>query len=298
MAFEDLGVYAPGFEVPEAGEVAQASNRLNLMIKAWQAAGVGLWLNLLCTLPMKAGAQSYLLGPTGDHCSSSMYDTAVAMAASAGDTAIAVDSVDGMVAGQNIGIQLDDETIQWTTVAGAPAVGAVPLAAALTDTAAIGNVVFYYANKISRPIGVVEARKVDTNEGELVLSAMSRLEYMQLPLKSSIGPTVQYYFDPQLGNAVLYVWPVNNVMSDRIQMTIRTPVQDFVNPADTPDFPIEWCDALHYNLAMRLLPAYQVPPQRSAEIKELALITLRDANDFDREQNVAVQFVPHPEWIR
>lgn len=216
MALEDIKVYAPDFQQPSSGEVSRANVRLNMMIKSWQAAGVGLWLNTLYTQALVASAQSYLLGP-----------------------------------------------------------GASPVA-------------------IPRPIGIVEVRHVDSNGNEMPLTPMSRSEYMAMPLKSSNGPAIQYYFDPQLVNAVLYVWPVETDLTSMLKMTLRTPVQDFVNADDTPDFPIEWADALHYNLAMRLVPAYGVPEQIAARVERLAAISLNNANDFDREQDVTVQFVPDP----
>jgi hypothetical protein len=212
LAFEDIKAYALDFETPPPAAYVRANKRLNMMIKAWQAAGVGLWLNKLYTQVLVASAQSYLLGP-----------------------------------------------------------GSTPIA-------------------IPRPLGIVEARSVDTSGNELPMTVMSRDEYMAMPLKSSTGSATQYYYDPQLVNGVFYVWPVETDLTNVIKMTLRTPVQDFVNIDDTPDFPIEWADALHYCLAMRLVPAYDVPQKIAADVKELAAITLRDANDFDREQNVSIQF--------
>jgi hypothetical protein len=212
LAFEDIKAYALDFETPPPAAYTRANQRLNMMIKAWQAAGVGLWLNTVYTQVLTASAQYYLLGPNS------------------------------------------------------------------TPTA------------ISRPLGIVDARLVDTSGNELIMTVMSRDEYMALPLKSSEGTATQYYYDPQLTNSVFYVWPVETDLTKVIKMTLRRPVQDFVNINDTPDFPIEWADALHYCLAMRLIPAYDVPQKIANDVKQLAAIALADANDFDREQNVSIQF--------
>jgi hypothetical protein len=122
------------------------------------------------------------------------------------------------------------------------------------------------------------------------LTPISRQEYLSLPNSFTSGPPTQYYFDRQLGNAELYVWPVHTDMSCVLMLDCRIPIQDFVNADDTPDFPIEWADALHYSLAMRLIPIYDVPQKIAADIKQLAAITLQDADNFDREQNVSVFF--------
>ena len=215
MALEEIKVYAPEFEnAPPAAVMARVNKRLNMMIKAMQATGVGLWLNTIYTQVLVANAQSYLLGPA-----------------------------------------------------------AYPVA-------------------IPRPLGVVEARVVDTSGNEQVMTPMSRDEYMQLPLKSSTGKPTQYYYDAQLVNSVFYVWPVGDTLTDVIKMTVRTPVQDFVNTDDTPDFPIEWADALHYSLAMRLLSVYDVSDKIAKYVTQMAAITLQDADGFDREQNVSVFLTP------
>lgn len=214
MALEDIKVYAPDFETPPPAAITRANMRLNMMIKAWQAAGVGLWLNTIYTQTLTAAAQSYYLGPLS-----------------------------------------------------------TPVA-------------------ISRPIGIVEARLVDVDGNEQVMTQMSRDEYMQLPLKSSTGKPTQFYFDPQTINAILYVWPVGDTLTDVIKMTLRTPVQDFVNANDTPDFPVEWADALHYGLAARLIPVYDVKPAVAQAVLQWASIALQDADGFDREQNVSVCITP------
>jgi hypothetical protein len=214
FALENIKAYAPDFETVPPAVYVRVNKRLNMMIKAMQAAGVGLWLNTVYTQVLVAAAQSYSLGP------------------------------------------------------------------ASTPTA------------IPRPLGVVEARLVDVNGNEQIMSPMSRDEYMALPLKSSTGSPNQYYYDPQLVNGVFYAWPVATDLTSVIKMTVRTPVQDFVNTDDTPDFPIEWADALHYSLAMRLLSVYDVPDKIANRVREMAAITLKDANDFDREQGVTMQIIP------
>jgi hypothetical protein len=218
-AMEDLGIYAPGFQSPTAGQITTMSRRLNMMLKAWQAAGVGLWLNQLTTLTLTAATQSYLLGPGG------------------------VDCIVGGVTG-----------------------------------------------KIAKPLSIVEARSVTTSGTELPLVPQSRDEYMSLPLKSSTGQTNLYYYDRQLTNGVLYLWPVETDLTTVVKFTARTPIQNFENIADTPDLPDEWFDAIHFNLALRCAPAFKIDAKQYGLIKEQAGITLADANDFDREQGVSVRF--------
>lgn len=217
MALEDIRVYAPDFESLNPAAVTRASTRLNMMIRGWQAAGVGLWLNQLVTMPVVVGQTSYLMGPDGN-----------------------------------------------------PA--------------------------IPRPMAIVECRRVDSSGDETTMIAMSRDEYMNLPLKTTQGIPTQYYYDPQTQNGVFYSWPTASTATDTFVMTVKTPIQDFQGSTDYPDFPVEWADALHFNLALRLVPAYNVPQDVAAFVAQMATLTLDNADGFDREQNVAAQFVPDGDW--
>ena len=304
MALEDIKAYAPDFETPPPSAIVRANKRLNMMIKAWQAAGVGLWLNDWIQIPLQGGTAKYVInsGPASRYM---MYQTLDTAAASGAATITLADasSVDDT---DIIGIETDDNWIYWTTVSGAPAGNVVTLAGALGAAASDGNSVFFYSatEVIPQPIGInsVNLWTPDGSEVTMMgtitlpggntrpLTPISRQEYLSLPNSFTSGPPTQYYFDRQLGNAELYVWPVHTDMSCVLMLDCRIPIQDFVNADDTPDFPIEWADALHYSLAMRLIPIYDVPQKIAADIKQLAAITLQDADNFDREQNVSVFF--------
>ncbi len=282
-AFQLAEIIASG-DILSADDYALAKTTLNMMIKALQARSYGLWLNQQVTLPLAKGKQSYSLGPSGDNCSSSMGETAIATAAILGATTIVVDSITGITTGQYIGIELDDGTMQWTTVNGAPAGSTVTLAAALTAAAAVDSVVFFYTSKINRPLEVIEARLGDSSGIETPLLVVGLQEYRDLPLKSSASKANQVSYDPQLVNGVLYVWGVDTDLSDRIVMTVKRLVFDFVNTTDTPDFPVEWCEALEGGLAERLAHKFHVPAQKKAELAVLAKQRLNDADWYDREK--------------
>ncbi len=282
-SFQLAEIIASG-DVLNAADYALAKSTLNMMVKTLQNRGFGLWLNQAVTLPLTKNKQSYSLGPTGDNCSASMGETAIATAALLGALTITVDSITGITTGQYIGIELDNGTMQWTTVNGAPSGSTVTLAAALTAAAAVDSVVFFYTTKINRPLEVIEARLRDSSGIETPLSVVGLQEYRDLPLKSSSSKANQVSYDPQLVNGVLYVWGVDTDLSDRIIMTVKRPVFDFVNAADTPDFPIEWCEALEGGLAERLAYKFHVPAQKKAELSILAKRRLDDADWYDREK--------------
>lgn len=53
-------------ETPSGEEVADASEALNMMVKAWQSEGAKLWLNDEKELSLTADTQSYTIGDGGD----------------------------------------------------------------------------------------------------------------------------------------------------------------------------------------------------------------------------------------
>lgn len=276
-----IGAIATG-ETPSPAELADAREALNMMVKGWQAEGIGLWLNKEVTLFLQYETSQYLLGPTGTHCSASVIKTEIKVAASATDTTIDVDSITGISDGNNIGIELDDGTVQWTTVNGAPAGDTVTLAAALTDDAAVDNHVYAYANKIPRPLEIIEARRVDSEDNETPLGIISRDEYMALATKSSTGPPNQVYYDPQLTNGILRVWQACNDVKDRIRMTVKYPVEDLDALVNDFDFPQEWFRALKFNLAVEIAPEYGREPSQIVIVR--AEETKLDVSGFDREE--------------
>jgi hypothetical protein len=72
-------------------------------------------------------------------------ETAMRVAGVATDATIDVDSITGITNGDNIGVELDDGTMHWTTVNGAPSGTVITLTAVLPSATAIDNRV--YAHK-------------------------------------------------------------------------------------------------------------------------------------------------------
>lgn len=63
-AFRLIGVGHRGESVP-ADEINDASEALNIMLKAWQADGLQLWKREEASITLSAGTSTYTLGPTG-----------------------------------------------------------------------------------------------------------------------------------------------------------------------------------------------------------------------------------------
>jgi hypothetical protein len=164
-AYEDLGVLQPGVS-PSSAQSAMALKRLNILAKQLSggvdgARGIKVWTRQRVTLALAKGQQSYLIGPasTDARASTQMGRTTLSAAEAAGQTTLSITSNTDttsypgttitMTASDIIGIELDDGTIQWTTISGTPA-STAGVSDALTGAAASGNYVYWFTSRAER----------------------------------------------------------------------------------------------------------------------------------------------------
>lgn len=115
-AFKKLGILAEG-ETLTAEQEEDGAEDLNLMFKAWQAQGLHLWTYKEAELFLEKNKSKYLLGPTGDNasCESDVVKTTLSANETAGSTTLDLTDIVTLATNDNVGIVLDDGTIQWTT---------------------------------------------------------------------------------------------------------------------------------------------------------------------------------------
>jgi hypothetical protein len=290
-ALQMLGEGAEG-ETINGDRMDACSRRLNMMVKAWMANGAKLWAMKQATLFLTVGTASYSLGATGTHCTDTYVQTTLSTDEASGSTSLSLTSTTGMSASDNIGIVLDDGTIHWTTISGAPG-SPTTIASGLASAATSGNVVFTYTSKINRPqrIHTDAAYWRSSSTQDTPVKIISLAEYAQLSNKTSQGKIVQAFYDPQLTNGTLYVWPTPDSASDVLRFWYERILEDFDAAANTPDFAIEWGEALTYGLAHRLAPSAGVSMQERAYFKQMADETLAICMGYDRE-NASTFFQP------
>jgi hypothetical protein len=283
-----------GTRQPE--EMNNAAETLNSMLKEWDAHGVGLWLIKSITLYPQVAASSYSLGPSGDNATLSSVNTKTSAAASSGDSTIHVDSATGIVDGYNIGIELDSSYFQWTTVSGTPVGTTVTLAAALTDDVSDDATVACYHAKIARPLRIKNGRWLNESGYERPLDIWSRSQYMTITNKTtaiSSGPVALYY-DPQLTNGVLYVWPVNSNVDGRILFDAQMPIEILNIRSDEPQVADEWQNTIALNLAalIGLEHPDEVPKNHLMYIEQKAQDAFNNLKQWD-EETVSLYLQPN-----
>ncbi len=141
---------------------------------------------------------------------------------------------------------------------------------------------------VDRPTRIKNLRRLNSSGIETQLgregNPISRQEYMQKPNKTVTGTVVEAYYDPQLVNGILYVWPapapgVTDVLIGDCDRPIQVPTVD----TDTLDVPQEWQDPITFCLAERLWWEY---PGNSADyqlLQQRALLGKQAVFDYDRD---------------
>lgn len=282
-------------ETPDSQSVTDATSALNSMLKHWQGSGIHIWRTTEAILFPQLNQVRYVLGTTTDHATETYVETALTSAAANGASTVVVDSVTGIATTYKIGIQLDDGTLHWTTVNGAPSGTTVTLTAVLTDYAAAGNLVVVYQTDLVRPLKILSARRYNFSSGiETPLDEMDRIEYHELPNKTSESTVNAFYYDRRGGTnttGYIYLWPEPSTVDEAIKMTVARPIEIFSVAGDTPDLPEEWIRAIEWGLADEIADDYDVPDPKRGRIERRAAQYLAEANWHEREL-ISFELVP------
>ena len=263
-------------------QLASIGRSLNLRLKAAQAAGLDLFTYKDAFLFLEDGEDAYTLGPTGDHATESYVKTTLATDEAASSTSIDVASITGISASDKIGIQLDDGTLHWDVVNGAPAGATVTLTTGLASAATTGNYVFAYTTKIQRPLKISDLfiRDVDDNDTPIELVSIS--DYRLLSNKFSVGGVVQATYDPQITNSRLLVWPTTDDVTDVLGFVYKKPVDDFDAASNNAAFPVDWHEYLVAELLPIVADKFSLPLSERERFRDM----LREArlNLWDNEE--------------
>lgn len=185
--------------------------------------------------------------------------------------------------------------MHWTTVNGAPAGSTVTITTGLASAAAIGNRVVAYTTQLVRPLKILSARRFNFDSDiDTPLQEFDRIEYQELPNKTSGGSVNGFYYDRRGGaNAfgILYAWPRPDSVNDCIKMTVARPIQDFSVAGDNADAPTEWLKTLIDNLALEMAVEFDVPPAKYDMLEKRAAKSLAEVT-WSEDELTTVEFAP------
>jgi len=289
---EGMGGKLSGGRKDATNELKDASEALNMMLKQWQAEGVGLWLNKELSVFFAYRDGRYSLGT--DHASEAVVETEISTAVTSGNSTLGVDSTSGMTNDDILGVELDDGTLQWTTISDVTDSDTLVLGDNLTDGAAADNNVYTYTTLSGRPLDISEARLYRDGGTDTPLNILTRQEWMDISTKETNGVPTCVYYDPQLDSSILHVWPRPNSVSNYIKLSARMPIQDFDKAGDDPDFPQECFRAVKFNLAIDISYEYiDIDSKRFGAVERKAAMLFNSLTMYDAEYGSVIL---QPDW--
>lgn len=206
-------------ETPEAEDVTNCAQALNIMVKAWQIDGYKLWAVKDISIPLVAATASYQIGDTA------------------------------------------------------------------TGTGAVVT---------NRPMRIQDAYIRNASGNDTNLLQISRQEYDILGVKTTPGIPNQFFYDLQLTNGVLQVYPVPTDALSTIHLVVQKPLADFNLSTDNPDFPQEWYQALKWGLAAEIAMEYGTIERKITRIEQKAMLFKEQLNNWTQEE-ASVFFSPNPQ---
>lgn len=261
-----LGVLGTG-ETLSADASVESRQSLNMMLKLWQADGLNVSLRKRGTLFLQKNTNSYNLGPSGDHATTSYTTTTMRVAAATSATTLEVTSTTGMAAGSYIGIVLDDGTLHWTTVASVTDGDTVVITTGLASAAAATNNIYFYTTKISRPISIVQAFVRDGSI-DYELRQMENTDYWRTYDKTQNARPTAFNYDPQTTNGIIRINYEPTDVTETLELVYHRPIEDMDAGTDEFDCPVEYYDPIKFGHAARMAPEYGIDSEEFYAISE------------------------------
>lgn len=288
-AYRHMNVYGAGQTVSNE-DYSFAATVLNGIVKSWAAQGHHLFAREQGVLFLADNTGKYLLSSASGSARACKADDAV-ITELGGDeataqTALTVDSSSGMAASDIVGVELDAGTIHWSTISSVDSATQITIADALPSAAATNNKVFTFTSRLNRPLRIHSVRLLSgtaTDPHETILHHYSNQEYYNLARKSTNGTPSGWFYDRQHTTGELYLWPRPSDPSSWLQFTYERQLEDFDAATDDADFPQEWIEALTFNLALKLMPAFGKDADAISTMAAFAADALNNALSFDTE---------------
>lgn len=146
-----------------------------------------------------------------------------------------------------------------------------------------------------KPLKIISARRFNTtSEIDVPLDEMDRVEYQEMPNKTTTGAVNSFFYDRRAGTnstGLIYLWPAPATTDELIKYTYARPIQDFTAAGDDADLPQEWIRAIEWGLADEIADEYDVPEPKRTRIERRAAQYLSEVNWHEREL-ISFEFVP------
>jgi len=151
-----------------------------------------------------------------------------------------------------------------------------------------------------KPLKVIQAWNRDpVSNVDIPMRIITKQEYAILGNKTTSSKPIQIYYEPQLDQGSLSLFPTPGTIDASgsvIYITYQRPFEDFNISTDVPDFPQEWYDAVVYGLASRLAPEYGLPIDQRRVLLQEALDIKLIAMSFGTEEGSLYLQADYRSW--
>ncbi len=143
------------------------------------------------------------------------------------------------------------------------------------------------------PINITDVR-IARGGADLSMAELSREEYLAIPLKTTQGYPIQWFYDRQRENGSLYVWPAPDSTAGTLKFTYIRRIMDMDSNTNNIDLPQEWYEAVIYNLADRFAEDYGlVNTETAIKVSAKAQIAYETVKGFNTGQyRGSIRIVP------
>lgn len=263
-----IGLIGEGV-TPTANSVTEAARILNMIVKLRAADGMPLWSIKRATILPVTGVNT-ITNISHIVQAGSYVSTTLSAAEAASQTVLSVTLSTGMTAGDQVGIELDDDTMHWTTIVSVDSSTQITITTALASAAASGNYVHTYtasADRIPRPLRILNANIFEvTGSTRWDIDIEDHMDFYNLPSPTTASEPQFLYYEPTLGDATadptsattwygkFHIYPRFSGGRSLIEFSYQRPFQDFDAASDNPDFPQEFYLPLLLELSALLGP--------------------------------------------
>lgn len=112
---------------------------------------------------------------------------------------------------------------------------------------------------------------VPTNPQDTTIDLLGRDEYEMFGNKLSQSIINSIFYDPQLTNGVLFVYPTSSSTSYELHLIAQMPISDIGSLTAAFDFPNEWFNALRWNLAYELMTEAGADESTKRDVTQMAM---------------------------
>jgi hypothetical protein len=278
--------------ISSGGTVASSDStmllaRLNMIAKQYQgtadgAPGLKINSRQRVTLFPQKGQQMYLVGPasTDARATTAYGRTTISANEALGQTTLSITSNTDtttnpgttvtMTSGDIVGIELDDGSIQWTTISGTPST-TMDVAASLTAAAASGNYVYWFTSRAQR-FPVIESavlRDENLNDTELTIFRTARDYDVGVADKYADGDPTCILIEPLRITTRVTLDSQPTDVTKQIVLTVQYPSEDYDATTDDIAFPQEAFRFLAWELSFEVCDAFGKEWTPSMEKKRL-----------------------------